>query len=324
MNDIKDARVLVTGGSGFVGSYVVDQLLDEDAKEVVIVDNFVRSSCQNLEKASQTGKIRVVETDIRNGASLDEIFKGIDYCFHMAALRITRCAEHPREAVEVMMNGTYNVIESCLRHGVKKLVAASSASIYGNADTFPTKENHHPYNNRTLYGALKAANELMYRAFNQMQGLNYVAMRYFNIYGPRMDAHGKHIEVLIHWYNAIREGRAPQIYGNGKQTMDFIHVRDVANANILALKLGVVDEVLNIASSQEVSLSELCELLLQEMGSPLEPQFVAIPEQRKKVEVVRRLADVSKAKELIGFEAKISLREGLRDLIQWLDIEGKR
>jgi len=318
-NEIKDKRILVTGGAGFVGSYIVDQLLREGVREVVVVDNMYRGSMRNLADVISSGKVSVREIDIRDAAALDAAFAGIDYCFHMAALRITRCAEAPREGVEVMIGGTLNVIESCLKHGLKKLVAASSASIYGTADQFPTTEDHHPYNNRTLYGAMKMANELMYRAFNDMQGLNYNAMRYFNVYGPRMDTHGKYTEVLIRWYKLIKEGKAPLIYGDGSQTMDFIHVDDVARANLLALKSDVSDEVFNVGYSQEVSLLQLCKTLLEVMSSSVEPQLVPLPEQRKKVEVTRRLADVSKAKRLIHFEAAIPLKEGLRDLVKWLD-----
>ncbi len=319
MYTIKDSRVLVTGGAGFVGSYVTDLLLQEGAKEIVIVDNFLRGSMRNLEQAMPSGKVRVLEQDIRDAAALDRAFEAIDFCFHLAALRITRCAEYPKEALEVMIDGTYHVIDCCVKHGVKKLVAASSASIYGMADVFPTSESHHPYNNRTLYGALKTANEQMYRAFNDMYGLNYAAMRYFNVYGPRMDTHGKYTEVLIRWYKMIREGQSPQIYGDGSQTMDFVHVADVARATVLALKSDVSDEVFNVASGQEVSLRQLCEALLAVMASPVVPNFVPMPVQRKKVEVVRRLADVSKARKMIGFESQIGLDQGLKNLVQWLD-----
>lgn len=319
MHNLKDSRVVVTGGAGFIGSHIVDQLLDEGVREIVIIDNFLRGSQRNIEKAVSSGKVKVYDKDIRDVAAMDEVFNGRDYCFHMAALRITRCAENPKEAIEVMMEGTYNVIDCCLKYGLKKLVAASSASIYGTADQFPTNELHHPYNNRTLYGALKLANEMMYRSFNDMQGLNYTAMRYFNVYGPRMDTHGKYTEVLIRWYKLIKENQQPLIYGDGKQSMDFVHVVDVARANILAMKADVSDETFNIASAKEITLKQLCETMLEAMESNLQPKFVPVPDQRKKVEVTRRLADVSKAKKMIGFESAISLKEGLKDLVHWLD-----
>ena len=319
MNNLKDSRILITGGAGFVGSFIADQLLEEDVKEIIILDNLIRGTKDNIEGALKSNAVKFIKGDIRDNSLLNELFKDIDYCFHMAALRITHCAAEPREALEVMIDGTFNVIEECVKHNVKKLIAASSASIYGQADIFPTKEDHHPYNNHTLYGAAKMANELMLHSFFCMYGLNYNAMRYFNVYGPRMDIKGKYTEVLIRWYNLIKEGNPPLIYGDGKQTMDFIYVEEIARANILALKSEVNDEVFNIASGAETSLEELCFLLLEVLESDLKPKYIPLPEDRKKVEVMRRLADVSNAKEKIGFGTKISLRDGLKKLVLWLD-----
>lgn len=320
MNDLQASRVLITGGAGFVGSHIADQLIaNEGVREVILLDNMLRGSRRNIEEALRSGRARLVEGDIRKRAILDELLPGIDYVFHMAALRITRCAENPREALEVMYDGAFNVVEACVRHKVKKLVAASSASIYGTADRFPTKEDHHPYNNRTLYGAAKAANELMYRAFNDMYGLPYVAMRYFNVYGPRMDTEGKYTEVLIRWYGLIKKGQPPLIFGQGDQTMDFVYVEDVARANILAMKAPVSDQVFNVASQRETSLRQLCDALLATMGSKIEPKHVPLPAERKAVEVRRRLADTTSARELLGFEAQVGLEEGLARLARWLD-----
>lgn len=320
MNDLNGARVLITGGAGFVGSHIADQLIaDEGVQEVVLLDNFLRGSRRNIEDALSSGRARLVEGDIRDRELLDQHVSRADFVFHMAALRITRCAENPREALEVMYNGAFNVVEACARREVKKLVAASSASIYGMADAFPTHEEHHPYNNRTLYGAAKVANELMFRAFNDMYGLPYVALRYFNIYGPRMDIEGKYTEVLVRWYRLIKKGEPPLIFGEGDQTMDFVSVEDVARANILALKAPASDQVFNVASQRETSLRQLCDTLLKTMGSKLEPKLVPLPAERKAVEVKRRLADTGKARELLGFETQIGLEEGLSRLVRWLD-----
>lgn len=320
MNDLNGSRILITGGAGFVGSHITDQLIArEGVREVLLVDNLLRGCRRNVEDALRSGRARLVEGDIRDRALLDELTAGIDYVFHMAALRITRCAENPREALEVMYDGTFNVVEACVRHKVKKLVAASSASIYGTADLFPTREDHHPYNNRTLYGAAKVANELVYRAFNDMYGLPYVAMRYFNIYGPRMDTEGRYTEVLIRWYRLIRKGDQPMIFGEGDQTMDFVDVEDVARANVLAMKAPVSDQVFNVASQRETSLRQLCDALLRTMGSKLEPKHVPLPAERKAVEVRRRLADTTKARQLLGFQARVTLEEGLARLVRWLD-----
>lgn len=319
MEDLSDKRILVTGGAGFVGSYVVEQLIEQGVKEVVIVDNLLRGSRKNIDGSLSSGKVNLIEGDIRDCGLLDKIFEGIDYCFHLAALRITHCAEHPREALETMYDGTFNILEACVKHNIKKLLFASSASIYGQADSFPTKEDHHPYNNNTLYGAAKYASELMCRSFKQMYGLDYNAVRYFNIYGPRMDTHGKYTEVLIRWYRLIKEGKQPIIFGEGDQAMDFIYIEEIAKASILALKADASCDAFNIAYGKETSLKELCILFLEVMGSDLKPEYVPLPEDRQRVEVMRRLADVSKAEQMIGFRAEVGLREGLKRLVHWLD-----
>ncbi len=323
MYDLKNKKILVTGGAGFVGSRIVEQLLQEDVREIVIIDNFIRGSKNNLRSVLRSNKIKLIEGDIRERAFLNQCFANMDYCFHMAALRITHCATEPREALEVMYDGTFNVLEACVAHRVKKLVLASSASIYGQADSFPTKEEHHPNNNHTLYGAAKMANELMCRSFYHMHGLAFTALRYFNIYGPYMDIYGKYTEVFIRWYHLIKEGKEPLIFGDGKQTMDFIYVDDIARASILALKADVKSDVFNIAGGKETSLEELCFLLLEVMESTLKPKYVALPDDRRKVEVWRRLADTTKAKRVIGFEAQVDLKEGLKKLIAWLDAQEK-
>ncbi len=319
MIDLKNKKILITGGAGFVGSYITEQLLAEGVSKITIIDNFMRGSRENIKEAMATGKIELIEGDIRDWNMLHPMFQGIDYCFHLAALRITQCAAEPRVALEIMYDGTFNVLAACVQNHVQKVILASSASIYGQADTFPTKETHHPYNNHTLYGAAKMANELMCRSFAQMHGLKFNALRYFNIYGPRMDTYGKYTEVMIRWYNVIKEGKPPLIFGEGDQTMDFIYIEDIAAASILALKSDVENEVFNIACGKETSLKELCNLLLEVMGSKLKPEHVPIPAERQKVEVMRRLADVSKAKALIGFEARVNLKEGLKKLVEWLE-----
>jgi UDP-glucose 4-epimerase len=321
MNDISGSRVLIAGGAGFIGSFIADLLLDENVGQTILIDNLIRGSRNNVSNALSSGKVKLVEGDIRDRGLLDDHFRGIDYVFHMAALRINHCAAEPRHALEVMFDGTFNVADACMKHKVKKVIIASSASIYGTADTFPTREDHHPYNNHTLYGVAKIANEGMFRSFHDMYGLDYNGMRYFNVYGPRMDIHGKYTEVLIRWYDLIKEGKQPLIYGDGKQTMDFVYVEDVAQASILALKAEVTDEVFNVASGIETSLEELCRLLLDVTNSNLKPKFVPVPDDRKKVEVRRRLADTSKARDLLGFEAQVSLKEGLEKLINWINLK---
>jgi UDP-glucose 4-epimerase len=240
--------------------------------------------------------------------------QGMDAVIHMATLRITACATMPREAMEIMCDGSFNVMEAAQAVGVKKVVAASSASIYGLADTFPTREDHHPYNNRTWYGASKIMLEGLLRSFNDMYDFPYVALRYFNVYGPRMDIYGKYTEVLIRWMERIAAGEPPLILGDGAQTMDFVYIEDVARSNILALQSELTDNVFNIAGGTETSLDELATALLRIMGSDLQPEYGP---ERKVNAVSRRLADITKAEQLLGFRAQVSLEDGLSKLVDW-------
>lgn len=318
---MRNSRILITGGAGLIGSHIADQLIEEGAKEIVIFDNFVRGRRENLGWALAHSPMTIVEGDLRNSSLIEEVMQGIDIVFHQAAIRITQCAEEPRLALEVLVDGTFNVLESAVKAGVKKLVAASSASVYGLAEEFPTTERHHPYNNRTLYGAAKAFDEGLLRSFHEMYGLDYVALRYFNVYGPRMDIHGAYTEVFIRWMERIVAGEPPLIFGDGMQTMDFVYAEDIARANILAAKADVTDEVFNIASGQETSLDELANTLLKVMGANLQPAYGP---ERKVNPVPRRLADVNKARHLLGFEARIPLEVGLRRLVAWWREEGSR
>lgn len=311
-------RVLVTGGAGLIGSHITDQLIAGGVGEVLVLDNFVRGRMENLAQAMPSGKVRVVEGDLRDVDLVKRTMEGVDLVFHQAAIRITQCAEEPRLALDVLSTGTFNVVEAAAAAGVKRLVAASSASVYGLADTFPTTEAHAPYNNRTLYGACKAFNEGLLRSFHDMYGLNYVALRYFNVYGPRMDVHGAYTEVLIRWMERLAGGQKPIIFGDGKQTMDFVYVEDIARANILAAKADVSDQVFNVASGQETSLRQLAEALMKTMGVSGDVEFA---EARKVNPVSRRLADTTAARDAIGFTASVSLEEGLRRLVAWWQAE---
>ncbi len=314
MNELQAKRILITGGSGLIGSHIADQLVRDSNPEIIIFDNFVRGRRDNLGWAMANGNVKIVEGDIRDPKHLREVMNGIDLIFHMAALRITQCAEEPRLALEVLADGTFNVLEAAVANNVKKIVAASSASIYGLADEFPTAEKHHPYNNRTFYGAAKVFNEGLLRSFNEMYGLSYVALRYFNVYGPRMDIYGAYTEVLIRWMERIATGKPPLILGDGEQTMDFIYVEDIARANILAAKSSITDDVFNVASGVETSLNDLAVSLLRVMGSDLKPEYGPA---RKVNAVPRRLAETKNAKKWIGFEAHVDLEEGLRRLVAW-------
>jgi UDP-glucose 4-epimerase len=311
---MKDKRILITGGAGLIGSHIADLVALEGPREIVVLDNFVRGRRENLAQAIQSAPVTIVEGDIRDRALLKDVVAGVDIVFHQAAIRITQCAEEPRLAFDVLAGGTFDVLEAAVQAGVSKVVAASSASVLGLAETFPTTEDHHPYNNRTIYGAAKAFNEGLLRSFAEMYGLRYVALRYFNVYGPRMDVHGAYTEVLIRWMERIASGLPPIILGDGTQTMDFVHVHDIARANLLAAKSEVTDEVFNVASGEETSLRELAELLTHVMGASMEPQFGPA---RKVNAVPRRLASTAKAEGLLGFKSEITMEEGLRDLVAW-------
>jgi UDP-glucose 4-epimerase len=311
---IRDGRILVTGGAGTIGSTLVDQLVDAGAREVVVLDNFVRGRRENLAQAMAGGVVTVVDGDVRDRGLVADLTEGIDIVFHQAAIRITQCAEEPRLALEVLVDGTFNVVDSAANLGVGKLVAASSASVYGLAEQFPTDESHHPYANDTLYGAAKTFNEGLLRSYHAMSGLNYVALRYFNVYGPRMDVHGAYTEVLVRWMERIARGEPPLIFGDGLQTMDFVCVPDIARANILAAEADVSDRVFNVASEVETSLNDLAEALLRVMGSD---QSIEYGPERSINGVTRRLADTSAARDALGFSAEIDIDEGLTQLVEW-------
>lgn len=312
---IEGSRILVTGGCGLVGSTTIDLLLQNHKPEkIVILDNLERGTIGNVEGALSDPRVELVRGDIRDVATVNRVTDGMDAVIHMATLRITACAEQPRAALETMCDGSYNVLEAAQAKGVKKFVTASSASIYGLADVFPTKEDHHPYNNRTWYGASKIMLEGLLRSFNDMYGLPYVALRYFNVYGPRMDIYGKYTEVLIRWMERIEAGQPPLIFGDGKQTMDFVYIDDVARSNILALQSDKSDNVYNVASGVETSLNDLAYALLRVMGSNMKPEYGP---ERKVNPVSRRLADTTAAEKDLGFKAEVDLDEGLRRLVNW-------
>lgn len=307
-------KTLITGGGGAIGSNIADELVLAGAEEVVILDNFVRGRRENLDWAIANGNVRLVEGDIRDVKLVRELMDGVDVLFHQAAIRITQCAEEPRLAVEVLVDGSFNVFEAAVDAGVRKVVAASSASAYGLAEVFPTREDHHPYANDTLYGAAKVFNEGLLKSMHSLNGLDYVTLRYFNVYGPRMDVHGVYTEVLVRWMERITAGQSPLILGDGKQTMDFIYMQDIARANLLAAESDVTDAAFNVASGVETSLLELAELLTKVMGADLDVEFGP---ERKVNGVTRRLADTSAAREQLGFEAEVDIEEGLARLVEW-------
>ena len=313
MTVLAGARVLVTGGAGTVGSTIVDQLLDAGVEHVDVLDNLARGRLANLDHALATGRVRFIEGDLRDRDTVHDATLGKDLVFHQAALRVPQCDEEPRLALEVLVDGTFTVLEAASQHAVDKVILASSASVYGEAEEFPTPERHRHHSD-TLYGAAKSFNEGMARSFRAMYGLDYVALRYFNVYGPRMDVHGLYTEVLVRWMERIADGRPPLVYGNGEQTMDFVYTTDAARANVYAAESEVREGVYNVASGTETSLLALAVALLAAMDSNLAVEFGP---ERNVTGVARQLADVTAAARDLGFRAQMPLDEGLRRLVAW-------
>ncbi|GAA4439469.1 NAD-dependent epimerase/dehydratase family protein [Pontibacter saemangeumensis] len=313
-NKIQNSHILITGGAGFIGSYVVEELLKSQPAKIVILDNLIRGSFDNMASFIQNPIVEFVGGDIRDTVLLEKCVTGVDYVFHMAALRINACAANPRDGFEVMLKATFDLAELCAKHRVKKVIYSSSASVYGLAQHFPTPETDNPYDNQTFYGGAKMWGEQLLRSFKFMYNLDYVALRYFNVYGARMDTDGKYTEVMIRWLDCIHEGKAPLIYGDGSTTMDFVYVRDVAKANIVALVSDVTDQAFNVGNCEETSLKQLLQAMLKVNNSALEPEY---REENSINPVSRRLADNSKAKELLHFEPTVNIEEGLKELSQW-------
>lgn len=309
---LRNSRVLVVGGAGFVGSHLVDQLIHEPVREIVVLDNFVRGTRSNLRAAAQDSRVRFVDGSITDLELLRELMKGTEYVFHLAALWLYECVHQPRSALDVNVVGTYNVIESAQQAGVKKVVYSSSASVYGDAAFTPMTEDH-PFNNRTMYGATKIAGEQFFRAFYEQHHLDYVGLRYMNIYGPRMDYKGTYVSVIMKVLDRIDQGLPPIVFGDGSQAYDFIHVEDVARANILALKSEATDEFFNVGMGVKTTIDELVEMLLEITGSDLRPEY----RPQEQMFVTQRVGSTEKAERLLGFRASVELREGLRSVVEW-------
>ena len=312
--DIRGRRFLVIGGAGFIGSHVVDELLQEDIKEIVIYDNFCRGDLDNLRQALRDPRVRIYEVggDICQTDILDSAVKEIDYVFHLAALWLLQCYEYPRAAFDVNIRGTFNVLETCVNNRVKKLIYSSSASVYGDAVEIPMTEEH-PYNNKTFYGATKIAGEQMCRAFHYRYGLNYVGLRYMNVYGPRQDYRGAYIAVIMKILDRLDRGLPPIVYGDGSQAYDFIYVSDCAKANLCAVKADTTDTFYNVGRGIQTTVQELAETILEITHSDVKIQY----EPQGTTFVTNRVGCPKKAEAEIGFEAKVDLRQGLRKLIEW-------
>ena len=312
MADLRDSSVLLIGGAGFVGSHIVDQLTQEPVREIVVLDNFVRGNRSNLEQAASDERVRIVEGSVTDRDLLVRLMEQSNLCVHLAALWLGECVAEPRAALDVNVGGTFSVVEAAQQAGVQRVVYSSSASVYGDALFTPMTEDH-PFNNRTMYGATKIAGEQFFRAFNEQHGLDYVGLRYMNIYGPRMDYKGTYVSVIMKVLDRLDAGQPPVIFGDGTQSYDFIHVEDVARANVLALKSDATDRFYNIGMGTKTSLNELVALILQITGHDLEIEYR--PEAQSFV--THRIGSTEAAARDLGFTARIPLEEGLRSVIEW-------
>jgi len=312
--NIKGAKILVIGGAGFIGSHVVEELLKEDVKEVIIYDNFCRGTHENIEQALKDARCRVFEiggdilqTDIHNAA-----MKGVDGVVHLAALWLLQCHEYPRAAFDVNIQGTFNVLEACVANKIKRLVYSSSASVYGDAVKDIMTEDH-PYNNWTFYGATKIAGEHMYKAYHRRYGLEGVGLRYMNVYGPRQDYRGTYIAVMLKMLDNLDKGLPPIVYGDGSQSYDFIYVSDVGRANVCALKSDMPFGFYNIGRGIKTSIKELTEMIMTLSGSTLPVQY----EPAGMTFVTNRVGDPTAAAHDLGFVWSVDLEDGLRRLTEW-------
>jgi UDP-glucose 4-epimerase len=319
MPDINDSKVLVIGGAGFVGSHVVDQLLKEPVREVVVFDNFTRGTRENLARATRDTRVSIVDGSLTDLRLLAKATEGVNYVLHLAALWLWECVNDPRAAIEVNAVGTFNVLEAAHNAGVEKVVYSSSASVYGDALSIPMTEEH-PFNNRTMYGATKIAGEQFCRAIYEQHGLDYVGLRYMNLYGPRMDYKGAYVSVIMKVLDKIAAGEAPVIFGDGTHAYDFIHVSDGARANLLALKSDAADVCVNVGTGVKTTIRDLVEELLSLTGSELVPNYS--PEEH--VFVTHRVGSTELAEELTGFRAEIDYREGLRSVVEWRKNDQRR
>lgn len=307
-------KLVIVGGAGLIGSHTVDQLLAEDLAEIVVYDNFTRGSTENLSEALTDSRVRIFDIggDVCQTDILDEAFKGADGVFHFAALWLLQCHEYPRSAFDVNVRGTFNVLEACVRNGVKRLVYSSSASVYGDAVEEPMKEDH-PFNNQTFYGATKIAGEAMATAFHHRYELPVIGLRYMNVYGPRQDYRGAYIAVIMKMLDAIDRGEPLVVYGDGTQAYDFVYVEDCARANVCAMKSDIAHGYYNVGTGERTSIGELAQMLIELTVSPhgirKEPAGLTF--------VKNRIGCPIKACDEIGFTANVELEDGLRALIDW-------
>jgi UDP-glucose 4-epimerase len=321
MNTLENKKVLVTGGAGFIGSFVVTELLKENVGEVVIYDNLARGDMSYIEEQLKDPRCNYFKGDLREIDLLNTAMTGCDYVIHLAAMWLLHCKDYPRTAFDVNIQGTFNVLEACVNNKVSRLAYSSSASVYGDASEVPMTEEH-PFNNRNFYGASKIACEAMCRAFYDRYNLDYVGLRYMNVYGPHQDQTAAYTGVVPIMLNKIDVNEPPVINGDGTQAYDFIYVEDVARSNVLALKAVSTDEFYNVGSGVQTSIKELCDLILELKESDLKVTYQPYSEDDVRRMVQNRIGCPIKASRDLGFDYTYNLREGLLRLIKWRDDGG--
>ena len=318
MNKLKGSKVLVIGGAGFIGGFVISELLKSDVKEVVIYDNFARGKADNIIESLKDSRCTVYPLggDIREIDILDSAMKGVDYVFHLAAMWLLHCKDFPRTAFDVNIAGTFNVLEACVNNNIKKLIYSSSASVYGDAVQVPMTELH-PFNNKNFYGATKIAGEAMATAYNDKYGLEIIGLRYMNVYGPGQDQHAVYSGVVPIMLNKIEAGEQPIINGDGSQAYDFIYVEDIAKSNIAALESDVKIGNYNVGTEVQTTIKQLCDTILELKQSELKVKYIPYSEDDARALVQNRIGSRQKAEEELGFLYNDSLKEGLQKLIDW-------
>ncbi|MBI3500582.1 MAG: SDR family NAD(P)-dependent oxidoreductase [Bacteroidetes bacterium] len=320
MNNIKDSRVLVIGGAGFIGGFIVAELLKEGAKEVIIYDNFARGKMENIKNSLNDSRCKIFSLggDIRDTDILNDAMKGVDYVIHLAAMWLLHCKDYPRTAFDVNIGGTFNVLETCVKNNVKKLIYSSSASVYGDAVEVPMTEEH-PFNNKNFYGATKIAGEAMCTAFNDRYGLPVIGLRYMNVYGPGQDQHAVYSGVVPIMLNKIDANEPPTINGDGSQAYDFIYVEDVAHCNVDALKSDVKFGYYNVGTGVQTTVKKLCDTILALRKSNLKVNYKPYSADDARALVKNRIGSTEKAEKELGFKHKYNLVQGLTRLIEWRD-----
>ncbi|MFC2097381.1 NAD-dependent epimerase/dehydratase family protein [Bacteroidota bacterium] len=318
MEKLKDSKILVIGGAGFIGSHLISELLKHPVKEVIVYDNFARGKMENISKSLSDDRCYIFPLggDIRDTDILNVAMKDVDYVFHLAAMWLLHCKDFPRTAFHVNIEGTFNVLEACVNNNIKKLIYSSSASVYGDAVHVPITEEH-PFNNKNFYGATKISGEAMLTAYNDRYGLDFIGLRYMNVYGPGQDQHAVYSGVVPIMLNKIEDNEQPVINGDGSQAYDFIYVEDIANANIAALNSNVKNGYYNVGTEEQTSIRELCDTILKLKNSNLKVKYVPYSYDDVRQLVQNRIGSRQKAEKEINFKYKYSLKQGLQKLIDW-------